>query len=456
MVEWYQPVLDLLNELYNLILMGLPYILASVIIVALTLVEVRLARRLFSRARESKRVPIELIKIVDASERVARYAIYFIGALLLTYIVTLALGVSEIVVNLYPYIVASALIVALTWIGVQAVKPLFELLRERRAIPLEVINTLELVSRYLIILIGLSLLVVDIAAAGGLGKEIVDAVVAWFTTNLFGFVFIAVLSIIGWIASKFYTVFFEDLKKRTTLHPRIVDMASAAVRYLTYALLGVMILMTVLSIAGFPEISPTITTMFAMFIGVSVSFAATSAIGNFIAGLILTNWKPFDIGDRVDVGSGVYGDVMDFDVLFTKIKTIKQEIISVPNLSVLSNKIMNYSSLRACVVHSRVAVAYDYDRRTVENLLLEAASMTEDILSEPKPYVLIPELANFYVVYEINAYTDKPNKLATIYSDLHKNILDIFDKAQITLYTPTIAVDSTILYGLRKMGGPTR
>lgn len=445
--------MDVLHNLYNLIVINLWHIIAAAATIVLTLAIARLSRRLFRRARKSERVPIE---IINASERVVKYAIYFAGILCLVFDVTVAFDVSEAVVTVYPYLIAASFILAFTWIGVQVVKPLFELLRERRAIPSEIINTLELIARYAVILLGSSLLIIDIAAAGGLGKMIVDAVGAWLIENVGGFVLIAVSVVIGWVATKFYTVFFGDLKKRTTLHPRVIDMASTGVRYLTYALLGVLILMTVLSMAGFPEISPTIVIIFTMFIGVSVSFAATGAIGNFIAGLILMNWRPYSPGDRVEVGTGVYGDVMEFDILFTKIKTIKEEIISVPNLSVLSNKIMNYSSQVACVIHSRIAVAYDYERETVENLLLKAASMTEDILSEPKPYVLIPELANFYVVYEINAYTDKPNHLAIIYSDLHKNILDVFDKAQITLLTPSIAVDSTILWGVGKMGRPTK
>lgn len=78
-------------------------------------------------------------------------------------------------------------------------------------------------------------------------------------------------------------------------------------------------------------------------------------------------------------------------------------------------------------------MCYDVDRRKVEDLLLKVASMTEGIINEPKTFVLVPELSKFDVVYELNAYTDKPNCLATIYSDLHKNILDVFNEAKIEL-----------------------
>ncbi len=199
-----------------------------------------------------------------------------------------------------------------------------------------------------------------------------------------------------------------------------------------------MVLSSLLTIMGAEELLPLLTSVFSVLFGVGFSFAAAGAIGNFIAGLVLSNWKPYDVGDRVELGNSVHGDVMEFDVLFTKVKTIKEEIISVPNLAVLTNRIMNYSSLGACVIHSRIGVGYEYSRQTVEELLLKAANTTEDVLSDPGPYVLIPELANYVVIYEINGYTDKPNQLAKIYSDLHKNILDIFHAAEIPLISPTI------------------
>jgi small-conductance mechanosensitive channel len=65
----------------------------------------------------------------------------------------------------------------------------------------------------------------------------------------------------------------------------------------------------------------------------------------------------------------------------------------------------------------------------VHELLLAAAAATENIVTEPKPFVFQTALDDFYVHYEINAYTDKPSRMAATYSDLHRNIQDKFNDA---------------------------
>lgn len=126
--------------------------------------------------------------------------------------------------------------------------------------------------------------------------------------------------------------------------------------------------------------------------------------------------------------------------MFTKIKTIKDEAIHIPNLLVLGRNIKNYSSLGKVIVHQKITLGYDVKRAIAEKLLLKAVANTEGLLQEPKPFILIRNLAEFYVEYGANAYTNQPNNLINIYSDLMKNILDVFNERKIELISPKYIV----------------
>ncbi len=413
------------------------HVLLAVLVIFGTWVGLRLVKSFFQLLRKRYKIDVELIDVID---RIVRYGIIFAGILLLFSEVSAVLGLSEIVTPKIPALVMSVVIVTITMIAFQGVRSLFERVRREKRFSVDVINAVEIVIRYAILVVGLSLFFINIAAALGWAKVILEIALSWFIKNVSSFIFIAVIMAVAWIASRFYRVFFEELKRKTRFHPQVIDLVGTAVRYFTYGVLGVFMLTVLLQIAGLPAISQTATTVFALIIGMAVSFAATRTVGNFIAGLILMSWRPYSEGDRIEAGGGAYGDVVDFDVMFTKIRTPKDEIIYVPNLSVLGSKIKNYSSLGRCIVHQKVTLGYDVKRRVVEELLLKAVSVTDGLLEKPEPFILVTKLAEYYVEYEVNAYTDQPNKLSNIYSDLMKNILDLCEEEGIELLSPAYSV----------------
>ena len=88
------------------------------------------------------------------------------------------------------------------------------------------------------------------------------------------------------------------------------------------------------------------------------------------------------------------------------------------------------------MAHQQVTIGYDVSRKLVEHLLLDAAQRSEGLLAEPKPFVLVRDLNNNYVTYEINGYTDKTKQLVMIYSSLMESTLDRFDKAGVEILSP--------------------
>jgi len=86
-----------------------------------------------------------------------------------------------------------------------------------------------------------------------------------------------------------------------------------------------------------------------------------------------------------------------------------------------------------------VTIGYDAPWRKVHETLLAAARATEHVLAKPEPFVLQTALNDFYVSYELNAYTEKSQGMARIYSQLHQNIQDKFNEAGIEIMSPHYA-----------------
>jgi small-conductance mechanosensitive channel len=175
-----------------------------------------------------------------------------------------------------------------------------------------------------------------------------------------------------------------------------------------------------------------------VFLGILFSLGSSSAIGNMVAGLVITYMRPFKIGDRVKIGE-ITGDVIEKTMLVTRIRTIKNEEITVPNASVLSSHTINYTAgaeKTGIIIHSTVTIGYDVPWKNTHRALIDAALRTDLILNEPHPFVLQTSLEDFYVAYQINAYTRHPSSQAKIYSDLHQNIQDSFKEAGIEIMSP--------------------
>ena len=175
-----------------------------------------------------------------------------------------------------------------------------------------------------------------------------------------------------------------------------------------------------------------------VFLGFLFTFGSAGSLSNVIAGLVLTYMRLFKLGDRVKIGE-VTGDVIEKSLLVTRVRTIKNEIISIPNSTVMSSHTINYSSdapEKGLIIHTTVTIGYDVPWRDMHQALIDAAIRTESVLPEPKPFVLQTSLDDFYVSYQINAYTREAGKQATIYSILHQNIQDVCNERGIEIMSP--------------------
>lgn len=187
-----------------------------------------------------------------------------------------------------------------------------------------------------------------------------------------------------------------------------------------------------------PGTGSTAAKGISIILGLMISFGSTSTVGNFVAGIVLMYMRPFQLGERVRIGDTT-GDVIERTFLYTKVLTIKNEEVIVPSLSALGTPLTNYSArahAQGLILHTAVTIGYDAPWRRVHELLEQAATQTAHVLKEPKPFVLQTALDDFYVKYQINAYTDQAAMMAQIYSDLHQNIQDAFNEGGIEICSP--------------------
>lgn len=204
------------------------------------------------------------------------------------------------------------------------------------------------------------------------------------------------------------------------------------VRFLLYAFMIAMI---------YPYLPGSKSGVFqgiSVFVGLIVSLGSSTVIGNIIAGLVITYMRPFKMGDRIKLNDTT-GDIIEKTPLVTRIRTPKNEVVTVPNSFIMSSHTVNYSTSAreyGLIIHSEVSIGYDVPWRQVNQILIDAALNTPGVVDDPRPFVLETSLSDWYPVYQINAYIKEAHKMAQIYSDLHQTIQDKFNEAGIEIMSP--------------------
>lgn len=177
--------------------------------------------------------------------------------------------------------------------------------------------------------------------------------------------------------------------------------------------------------------------------GTIIGFSSRNTISNAIAGILLLSARPFKIGDRIRTSTNdeLIGDVIEINLLYTKLRTVRNELVAIPNQLLLQQQIINYSGLDvlACIVE--VGIRYEYKRDLIEQLLLEAGGKVPQVIKEPVPVVLLKRLDSYSALFELRAYTDKPNEYLKIQSEIRKNIFDLAKYYKVNLTIPQVQTD---------------
>jgi small-conductance mechanosensitive channel len=170
-----------------------------------------------------------------------------------------------------------------------------------------------------------------------------------------------------------------------------------------------------------------------VFIGIIFSVGSTSAIGNLVAGLVITYMRPFKLGDRVQIKE-ITGFVVEKNLMVVRLKTHKNEYVTFPNVIILGSNIINYNTSsdedeEGLIIYAEITFGYATPWQTIHDILINAALNTEHVQKKPKPFVLQTKLNDFYASYQINCYTKEVSRIPGIYAMLYENIQSGFHEA---------------------------
>lgn len=246
--------------------------------------------------------------------------------------------------------------------------------------------------------------------------------------------------IVIWLCFRYTIKFFKHIateinKEKIKINGFYPDWAFPTyyiIRFLLYAFMLIMIWPLL------PQSKSPIFQGVSVFIGVLISLGSTTVIGNLVAGIVMTYMRPFKVGDQIKFNDTV-GTVMERTAFVTRVKNLKNEVITIPNSFIMSSQTVNFSTSAdnfGLILHRVIGVGFEVPVPEAKRLLIEAAKETKGIVHLPEPFVNITEIKDTYIDYEINAYTHEDRKTSEIYGDLYANVLSKFSNAGYNLIAP--------------------
>jgi small-conductance mechanosensitive channel len=270
------------------------------------------------------------------------------------------------------------------------------------------------------------------SVAGSLGRGVVDAL-----PNLFTLLVIVVLTR---FVARLATLAFVAVEEGRVTLPGVHADTAPPTRRIVVALLWLFAL--IVSYKYLPGSDSEVFKGVSVFVGLIVSLGSTGVMNQIMSGLMVTYSRALRRGDFVRVAN-VEGTVTSVGALSTKVRTPRNEEITIPNTVVVSHATTNYTRNRTEGVYASTSVTIGYDApwRQVEALLLLAAQRAPGVLPEPKPVVLQTALQDSYVEYTLFAALEQPHRRYQILNGLHAQIQDAFNEHGVQIMSPRYEAD---------------
>jgi small-conductance mechanosensitive channel len=250
--------------------------------------------------------------------------------------------------------------------------------------------------------------------------------------------YLIVIGFLGWVLLKILRHAFNSVRDGTLTIPGFqAEWASPTYKLVRFVIL---LFLLMVSFPYLPGAGSQFFQGFSVFVGALVTFGSSGAISNIMSGITLTYTGAFRPGDFVRIGDTV-GFVRERSLLVTRVITMQNEAVTIPNGAILATSILNYTQLAATkglVLTVEAGIGYDVDWRTVHQLMIEGARRTELILSDPPPCVWQTTLGDYAVSYQLRAWSDRADLMFETHSSLRANVLDAFNRAGVEIMTPSI------------------
>jgi len=253
----------------------------------------------------------------------------------------------------------------------------------------------------------------------------------WIYSNLDKIVFSTIAVIIVFIVYKVLTRQITRLKDQRKLEESVAFTLKRIFQWIS----GLVILAVVF--AQFGVEMGLVAGLLALAGGTIIGFASMNTIGNAIAGIIVMTSRPFKVGDRIYF-NGQFADVVAVDLIYTRMKTLDNVLVSVPNQELLRSEIDDYGRSRTVRRRCSITAGYELKAEEVENALLEAARKVEGVLEDPKPYVWITNFEDYAVEYTLYVFINQIKQLPEIDANLKRTVLETCNRHKIDIATPTL------------------
>ncbi|MCL1893973.1 MAG: mechanosensitive ion channel family protein [Holophagaceae bacterium] len=249
---------------------------------------------------------------------------------------------------------------------------------------------------------------------------------------------VAVIAFIARALTQLINSFFKSVERGETIIPWIHQDTAAPTRRIAVALLWVFAI-----VLAYPHIPGNQSIAFksiSVFIGLLVSFGSAGVVNQAMNGLAIMYARSFRNGDYVKIGE-VEGTVSELSLLSTKLHTIRQEEIIIPNSVVIAQTTYNYTRIldeHGVGISTTVNISYDTPWRKVHALLKMAAEKTKGLAKDPAPYIIQVALGGVCVEYTLVVHmVEEPKLRQFVKSDLHQHIQDVFNQYGVKIMTPT-------------------
>lgn len=231
---------------------------------------------------------------------------------------------------------------------------------------------------------------------------------------------------------------FQAVEASTLVLPGFDRRWAAPTRQILAALTLITAAATVLPLL--PGAASPVFRGASVLVGILLSLGSGPAMTNLVSGFLLTYSNAFQVGDVVEVQSYL-GRIRERNLLVTRLRTFKNQDVTLPNSSVMSSNITNLSNAAhegRLIATTVVTLGYEVDASRVEEILLQAAQAGLGWSLTPEPFVLHHSLDGSWVAYELNVYLSELTDWLVLQSSLRKEVLRAFHLAGVELMTPSL------------------
>ncbi len=434
------PVVDFLTEFG-------PWLVAIILLIVLWMYGLAWLTRYFEylKMHESKYLDNRALDIIRSVVQWMWVGILGVLVLLIVYWQSGEEGFLLVLNSLFLPILFVVVVLLITVILANMLRRFAEYLRmsvERRQeglVGLEALGFVELFLKYLIYVLGGL-----IAGLGGLwliGGAGVTGVRDWVNdiilypiqaVNLphIGAMVVLVIAV-TLIILRLTSSLFEDMRRRSKkFPPRVIELLRRLSRYIIWGAAVVVLVFLILSVLLDP-LEVILAAVVFVLLALAGIYVGIDTIRNALSGIGLMMSDPFDEGDRVKILDDLVCDIKNIGLALTQVETLRGEIISVPNSELIGKRTVNFSRSETYAMAVETRVGFDIPHAKVEELLMKAADKTDGIVDEPKPRVFAKNVDDGLILYQLLAYTDKPETMKAINSKLIYCVQDVFLEAGI-------------------------